>query len=596
MPNKPASEYQSIPQGLADAARRWPEHGYTFQNLSGAETFISFADMQRETTKRAARLVQLGLRKGDRLGMVVIEPEEFVLTFFASLRAGVVPVPCYPPLGLGDFDAYNRRTGRLMRTCGARMVFTSRRLENVLWTWVSDLPSLERIITPKIFEQPCGSTTYPEVGPDDIALLQYTSGSTARPRGVILTHRCIMANCRGILGPTGLQATSGDRGVTWLPLYHDMGLIGFVVAPILAGICVVFIPTIRFLRDPTTWMDTVHRHRATISFGPNFSYGFVARRATAEQLVAWDLSCLKTLGCGGEPVDTATIDRFSTRFSSHCRLKPGIVRPGYGLAEGTLTTSLTPMDETLRVNVVDAERFRADRIAEPAGAGPSLVHVACGVCIPDHQVAIIDERGRHLPEGSEGEIIMQGASVSPGYFDDEEATARTFRNGWLHTGDLGYLLDGHIYVTGRIKDLIITHGRNYHPQSLEWPIGNLPQVRTGNVVAFAVSDGDTEVPVVVVETTTDGREALLTEIRRVVHAETGLMLHDIVLVDKNTLPKTSSGKLQRHLTRQLYLTGALGQSGARITSGRTARINIAKQLVRSLWVRLSHSLRRRTAT
>ncbi|MFL6236018.1 MAG: fatty acyl-AMP ligase [Thermoanaerobaculia bacterium] len=582
-----AIPFRTVAEAVAGTAVRWPDHGYTFQDLKGNETFYSFAEIEGETARRAGALQALGLRKGDRLGMVLIEPREFILTFLASLRVGVIPVPFYPPLGLGNFESYSQRIGRLLQSCEARMLFASRRLESVLWALVGEVPCLERLITEKHLA-PDHPPDYPDLTPDDVAFLQYTSGSTDDPKGVMITHRCLIANSEGIVGPGGLRIDpETEVGVSWLPLYHDMGLIGFVVAPVCCGISVVFIPTLRFLRDPTVWMETIHRHRAAISFGPNFAYGFVARRATPEQLAGWDLSCLKVLGCGGEPVHPETVHAFSQRFAGQARMRPDLVRPGYGCAEGTLTTSLTPMDEGLRLNVVDAAAFRAGGVVAPPREGQqTLTHVACGVPIPGHEVVVVDKQGHRLPEGVEGEILMNGPSVSPGYFRNEKASRETFRDGWLHTGDLGYLLDGHIYVTGRIKDLIIYHGRNYHPQSIEWPVGNLPGARKGNVVAFSVPGEDSERLIVVLEASTGDEERLVREIRRVVQAETGLAPHDVVLLGKHLLPKTSSGKLQRRKTREMYLNGELGQAGSRMTAARTRLLDLSRQVARSLWARL----------
>ncbi len=581
-------EYRTIAEAIPGTAVRWPDHGYTFQDLKGDETFYSFAEIERETARRAGALQAHGLTKGDRLGMVLIEPRDFVLTFLACLRVGVIPVPFYPPLGLGNFASYSARIGRLLESCGARMLFASRRLESVLWALVGEVPCLERLITDKHLERDHPPPVYPELGPDDIAFLQYTSGSTDDPKGVMITHGCLVANSAGILGPGGLRGDSErDIGVTWLPLYHDMGLIGFVVAPICVGISVIFIPTLRFLRDPTTWMETIHRHRASISFGPNFAYGFVAKRSTPEQLARWDLSCLKVLGCGGEPVHPDTVRAFSELFAKHTGMQPDLVRPGYGCAEGTLTTSLTPMDEGLRLNVVDADTFSTDGIVAPPVEGrPTLTHVACGVTLPGHETVIIDKKGRRLPEGTEGEILFRGPSVAPGYFRNEKGTRETFRDGWLHTGDLGYLLDRHIFVTGRIKDLIIYHGRNYHPQSIEWPVGNLPGVRKGNVVAFSIPGEDSELVVVVLEKAGDDEdERLIRDVKRVVQAEAGLAAHDVVLLPKHRLPKTSSGKLQRRKTREMYLNRELGQAGSRMTAARTSVAELAVQVTRSLWTR-----------
>ncbi|HEY0513100.1 MAG TPA: fatty acyl-AMP ligase [Thermoanaerobaculia bacterium] len=544
---------------------------------------LTYGELHARAAAVAGALAERGCRPGERVLLVYPSGLAYVAAFFGCLLAGAIAVPVYPPAS----EQHLGRLRKVIEDCRPRVVLTDTseclRLARLFEEMpgpvggvccTDDLPCVDEPVRAGAVAQSA-----------DIALLQYTSGSTGNPKGVVITHGNLSANQRLIS-----RAFRGDTPGTvmgWLPLYHDMGLIGFVVAPLCSGISVIFIPTLRFLRDPTTWMDTIHRHRASISFGPNFAYGFVARRATSEQLAGWDLSCLKVLGCGGEPVHPETIHAFSQRFAGHARMAPDLVRPGYGCAEGTLTTSLTPMNEGLRLNVVDAATYRAEGVVAPPREGqPTLTHVACGVPIPGHEVVVVDKAGRRLAEGLEGEILMNGPSVSPGYFRNEKGSRETFRDGWLHTGDLGYLLDGHIYVTGRIKDLIIYHGRNYHPQSIEWPVGSLPGVRKGNVVAFSVPGEDSEELVLVLEAAADDEERLVREIKRVVQAETGLAPRDVVLLGRNRLPKTSSGKLQRRKTREMYLNDELGQAGSRMTAARTRLLDLSRQVARSLWARL----------
>lgn len=582
---------RTVAEAIASVGRRWPTNGYTFQDLKGNETFYSFPDVEVQSAGRAAALQALGVRKGDRLGMVVIEPEDFVLTFLGALRIGAVPVPVYPPLGLGNFDAYGKRVAQLFQASEASLLITSPQLQYVLWALIDQVPSLRLLVkTTDLHHR--GTPDYPEIGPDDLAFLQYTSGSTSDPKGVMITHRCLIANTHGNMGAGGLQMDPAtDKGVTWLPLYHDMGLIGFVVATVCWGVSAVFIPTIRFLRDPSVWFETIHRHRATTSFGPCFAYGLAAKKATQAQLDRWDLACIKVLGCGGEPVNPQTIRTFTELFHQRTGMAANVVRPGYGSAEVTLTISLTPMAETMRVNPVDAERFASDGIAvEPVEGKPYLEHVACGVCIPAHEMAIFDLDGNRQADGVEGEICMRGPSVMPGYFRNQEATRATFRAGWLRSGDLGYLRDGHIYVTGRIKDLVICRGSKYHPQSIEWAVGEVAGVRRGNVVAFSVPGDDTEQLVIVAETREPkaDHDRMTEAIKAAVRREIGLEPGDVVFIASGQLPKTSSGKLQRARARQHYLEGELDHTTSRITSGPSARIALARQVARSMWTRLKH--------
>jgi fatty-acyl-CoA synthase len=420
--------------------------------------------------------------------------------------------------------------------------------------------SLRQIIPVEDLRNATGTVHFPTISAGDAAFLQFTSGSTSDPRGVIVTHACLLANARAIAGPSGLRVDPRrDRGVTWLPLYHDMGLVGFVIASMCIGVSVVFIPTMRFLRNPAVWMETVHRHRGTISFGPNFSYALVTRLATPERLQRWDLSCVRVLGCGGEPVNPGVIRAFTRVFHEHAGLPEDVVRPAYGLAEATLTIAVTPVSHGMKTWHVDTKRFQEEGIAEAArDDSPSLEHVSAGKVISDHEVIVADEEGASLPEGHEGEVLVRGPSVTPGYFNNPDASAEVFRSGSLHTGDLGYLHEGWLYITGRSKDLIIHNGRNIHPQAIEWVAEQVDGTRKGNVVAVSVPGSETERIIVVMETRARSDEALISRVKTAVHQQLSLNVADVVCLRRGELPKTSSGKVQRQLTRRQYLAGALG--------------------------------------
>lgn len=566
--------------------------GFTFQDLAGRESFLSFPDLARAVRRRAAALHAWGLQPGDRVGLVAIEPEAFVLSFLAVVRAGLVPVPLYPPLALGSLDAYAEHTARILEDAGARRLLVSARLKNVLWALVDRVPSLEAVETVERLDagDDGDALPAPAVGPEDLCFLQYTSGSTAEPKGVMVTHRALAANAEGIV-VHGLGVGPDDVGVSWLPLYHDMGLIGFVVAPVFHRVPVVFVPTLRFLSRPSVWLDTVHRHRGTITFAPPFAYGLAARRATEAELARWDLSCLRVAGVGAEPIAAPTLERFTERFQARCGLDRGALVPAYGLAEATLAVSLAAPGAPLRVARVDLERFREQGEAAPAEDGTGLVeeHVSCGRPFPGHEIRVLDPEGRPLPERREGELCVRGPSVTAGYFGRPETTRAAFRDGWLHTGDLGYLADGEVYVTGRVKDLIILRGRNVHPQAIEWEVGEVEGVRRGNVVAFSRPGRDTEEVVVVLETRRADTDALADAVRLRVRRALRIPVREVVCLPPGSLPKTSSGKLQRRLTRSLYLDGRLGREGGRAPSGAPRRV-VARHVARSLWARAKHAV------
>lgn len=587
------SRFPTLAHAVAGIGQDWPELGYTFQDMRGEETFYTFPQIAEQTARRASALQALGLNKGDRVGLIVVEPEDFVLSFLAMFRLGVVPVPLYPPLSMGNLDAYAERTARVLSSADAQVLVASGSLQNILWSQVDRVPSLTKLVKAEDLQKGSADPTLPDVTPDDVAFLQYTSGSTSDPKGVMVTHRCLVANCQGII-EHGLQLdpARGDKGVSWLPLYHDMGLIGFVIAPILYGIPIVFIPTLRFIKKPTSWLETVHQHRGTASFAPNFAYALVARKAKPADLERWDLSCVKAFGCGAEPIHPATMRAFSELFGEKCNLSPTALLPAYGMAEATLAISLKPVDSAMVTRTVHATEFQENGVVlDPDPDHPAEEHVSCGVPFPGHEVAIFAPDGERLPDGLQGEIALRGPSVTPGYFRNAQATQSSFRDGWLHTGDLGYLIDGQIYVTGRVKDLIILNGRNVHPQSVEWAAAEIDGVRKGNVVAFSRPSAHSEELVVTLETRATDTERIAHQVRQAVQRALSLSVADVVCVPPGTLPKTSSGKLQRNKTRAQYLRGTVGHEGVRTAGTNADRVTLARHVAASVWSRAKSVLR-----
>lgn len=584
--------FETVAEAIAEVGKYYPNNDFVFQDLAGEEKAFDFVTVEQETAGRAKGLQEMGLRKGDKVGLIVIEPEDFVLSFLACLRVGVVPVPLYPPMSFGSLDAYSERTAKVLTDAEARLVLASSKLQNILWSLVDTVPTLEKLVKVEEMRGVRGTPDYPEILPEDLAFLQYTSGSTADPKGVMVTHASLVANSKGII-TEGLQITpENDKGVSWLPLYHDMGLIGFVIAPICHAIPVVFIPTLRFIKRPNVWMDTIHRHRGTASFGPNFAYALAARRARASDLEKWDLSCLKVLGCGAEPIQAETMRTFTENFHAPCGMPTTAIMPAYGMAEATLAISLKTAPEHFQTVVVDAERFQEDGVVEAPEHGERAVieHVGCGIPFEGHEVAVMDEAGNVLGDDREGELCVRGPSVTPGYYNNPEATAKAFRDGWLHTGDLGFLHGGQVYITGRIKDLIIVNGRNVHPQAVEWAAAEVTGVRKGNVVAFSRPGATSEELVVVCETRGSDPETITREVKASIQRELSLAVAEVVLLKAGSLPKTSSGKLQRRKTRNQYLLGKLGAAGTRTMGASGSKRVLAKHVAKSLWSRAKHTL------
>jgi fatty-acyl-CoA synthase len=581
----PQTPFVTVAEAIAKIGLAHPQNGFTFQDMKGVETRYAFPELEVHTGRRAAALQALGLQKGDRIGIVVVEPEDFVLTFLSAVRVGIIPVPMYPPLSFGSLDAYSDRTAKILESAKAKVLVASGQLQNVLWSLIDKVPTLKTLVKVEDLRGVDGVPAYPEILPQDTAFLQYTSGSTSDPKGVIVTHANLIANAIATI--TGIN---GDPkvtlGVSWLPLYHDMGLIGFVIDPIVMGLSIVYIPTLRFIKKPTVWFDTIHAHRGTKTFAPNFAYALVAKKAKPEDLARWDLSCVDVFGCGAEPIQGQTLRDFFDVFGK-CGIKPTALLPAYGMAESTLCVSVKPLGETFVTRFVDATKFQADgTVEDPADDAVVFEHVSCGKSFPLHEVAIFSEDGKRLGDRQEGEICAKGPSVCPGYYDNAEATQAMFRDGWLRTGDLGYLDDGHIYVTGRLKDLIILNGRNLHPQSIEWLCAEVDGVRKGNVVAFS-RPGDASEELVIAMEIRGGADKAAIEagVTAAIRRELGLTVADVVCLEIGTLPKTSSGKLQRRRTRQLYLEGALGTSGSRLAGSTADKLTLARHVAKSFWTR-----------
>ncbi|MEC9070837.1 MAG: AMP-binding protein, partial [Myxococcota bacterium] len=334
----------------------------------------------------------------------------------------------------------------------------------------------------------------------DPCFIQFTSGSTSRPKGVVVTHGNLSANTLCIAGH-GLQVDQDDCGVSWLPLYHDMGLIGFVLAPLFYHQRIVSLAPLTFLKHPHRWLEAISRHRGTISFAPNFAYGLCTRRIRDRHLEGLDLSSWKVAGCGAEPIRYETMRAFAERFEG-AGFDAEALYATYGMAEATLAVSFGPVGRGVVRDKVDLDILKKEHRAAPPATtdAPSLEVVGCGRAFPDHDISIVDEKGEALPERTVGEVVVQGPSITPGYMGNQEATDDAIRKGWLHTGDLGYMVGDELFVCGRKKELIIVGGKNYYPQDIEQAVWDVPSVRTGNVIAFGVPGGQGEELVVALET------------------------------------------------------------------------------------------------
>ena len=563
----------------------------------GAEPFFSHGGIERASARFGAALQALGLKKGDRVALILPDNADFVFAFLGAVRAGIVPVPIYPPTGLGKLSGYLENTLHVVAKSGARVLVTSTDIRRILGTVQSKAPALEKVVDVDTVKAIREELKPEKIELDDVCFLQFTSGSTSRPKGVTLTHRNLAENVHAIMD-LGLGARdSVDSGVSWLPLYHDMGLIGFVIAPLYHVNSVTFLPPLLFLKRPARWLETITRQQGTVSFGPNFAYALCVKRIKDAEMEGLDLSSWRVAGCGAEPIRAENLRAFAEKFARVGFNEKAFVSC-YGMAESTLAVSFSKLGEGVVTDSVKADVLWAEHRAEasPAGSDSSVSVVECGAPFDGHDIAVFAEDDSEsttpLPERAVGELRLRGPSLMVGYFDEPELTREAFAGGWLKTGDIGYLADKKVHVCGRSKEVIIVNGRNYYPQDLEWEAGLVQGVRRGNVIAFGTMKPthDRERVVIALETgVADGpeREKLRGEVRRVVQQAIGLTVDDVLPLDIGVLPKTSSGKLQRSKARELYETGELvGRTSAR----QIDTVDAVKEVVKSQLGYFKHAL------
>jgi fatty-acyl-CoA synthase len=550
------NELRTLPEALAQAADS--SSGYVFVD-GPVERRRSYAAIYQAASARADAFRREGLGRGDLVALIVGDEEQFLTALFGASIAGLVPASLYPPTATIDLPRFLEASARMLRSARARAVVIDTPWLGAMADLQACCPDLAVVLSSDSSSPGSGSLDRPvglegmdggargtspfierdrRVGLDDIAFVQFTSGSTARPKGVAITHRSLVANISAINGPAGLDASDADSAVSWLPLYHDMGLVGMALGALFRGRPAVLMTPATFVKRPVEWLRAISRHRATVSFAPNFAYDLCVRRVKAGDLDGLDLSCWRVAGCGAEPIHAATLTAFADKFRP-AGFRDTSFLPSYGLAEHVLAATFAPVG-------------RAPRIDRRSG----VEVVSCGPPLPDHRIRIVGGDA-DLPEGTIGEITLSGPSVMQGYYGDLDLTADTIRDGWLHTGDLGYLADGELFVCGRTKDTVVVNGRKHHPQDLEWAIDDLAGVRRGRVVAFGASrvTGGDRLFMLVEPSGAVAANELSQQIRHRVSDVSGLYVDDVVLVPRGTIARTTSGKVQRVAMKARYEAG-----------------------------------------
>lgn len=551
-----SSGFTNLADALDYAARG--HTGFNFYDHRGElESVLSYKDLRNEAMMLARRLLGLGLKRGDRVGIIAETDPMFQRFFFACQYAGLVPFALPAGVQLGAHSAYVGQIRRMLESCDAAIAVAPATHVGFLEEAVSDL-DLVMAGSPADFDElPALDCEFEPLGVNDPAYLQYTSGSTRFPRGVEINQKTVLENLRAI-AEDGLKLGKEDRFMSWLPYYHDMGMIGFILVPMICQLSADYLPSRTFAMRPRLWLKIISDNRGTVSSSPTFGYALCARRLRPSDYEKYDLSSWRAACVGAEQVNPVPLHNFAEALAP-CGFDPQAFVACYGMAECVLAVSFADLNNGLTVDYVDQTLMSDTGIAQPvpADAGNVAAYVDCGPVLPGFEYSIRDEHGQNMGERQCGEILLKGPSVMSGYFRDEESTrAILSEDGWLDTGDIGYRVGDNIYITARSKDVIIIKGRNIWPNDMEVVAQRVENVRLGGVAAFSIAGyGDEELAVMVVETKERDSEAR----KRLAHAITELM-HEhfginviIDLVRPGTLPRTSSGKLSRFQSREAFL-------------------------------------------
>src|SRR6266403_72656 len=543
----------------------------TLHSDRGATTHLTYGRLRIDALAVAAGLTEKGYGAGDAVAIMLPTASEFFGAFYGALYAGCVPVPLYPPARPSQLEDH--------------LLITVGRAKPLAHLLRARCEQLQTVATVADLAVPGGQFARPAVTADATAFLQYTSGSTGNPKGVVLSHANLLANVRAMW--RGSRVSSADIFLSWLPLYHDLGLIGACIGSLYVGYRLALMSPLEFLAKPSRWLWAIHHHRATVSAAPNFAYELCLNKLSDADLEGLDLSCWRLAFNGAEPVSADTVERFATRFARYGFRREAMFTV-YGLAEGVLGVTFPPLGRGPVIDRVNRAALLRHAVAKPAGIDDvhALRVVSCGAPLPAHEVRVVDRAGRELPERAQGRIQFRGPSATKGYYKNPSANATLFDRDWLNTGDLGYFAAGELYLTGREKDVIVRGGANIHPAELEAAVANLRGVRKGGVAVFPATDPRTGTERIVVlaevrEADAEERRRIAAAITRLAVDQIGMPPDDIVLGPPRSVLKTSSGKIRRIACRELYEQGALDRT-QRAPWWQLARL-IARAVVAQAW-------------
>ena len=549
---------------------------------------LSYLQLKNGAIKLASGLQSLGLRPAEPVAIMLPSGVDYFFSFFGILMAGGIPVPIYPPARASQLEDHIRRHVHILENCLANTLITVPEAKRVAQLLKLQAPSLGNIVSVTELTTATDVFTPPALNANDTAFIQYTSGSTGQPKGVVLTHQNLLANIRA-MGQV-VNANSNDVFVSWLPLYHDMGLIGAWLGSLYYAALFVVMPPLSFLSRPERWLWAIHRYGGTLSASPNFGYEYCLRRLKDEDLKGLNLGSWRAAFNGAESVSPETLCDFSERFKTY-GFPPEAMMPVYGLAESTVGLAFPPINRGSVIDCIDRTVFMRTGNAKPVACEikQALKFPSSGPPLPGHEIRIVDQASHELPERQEGRLQFRGPSSTSGYFRNAKKTRELFDESWLDSSDLAYIASGELYITGRIKDIIIRAGRNIYPHELEEAVGNIPAIRAGRVAVFGSKDkkSGTERLIVLAETRVKDaiqREELKTEINTLATDLIGSPPDDVVLAPANTVLKTSSGKIRRAASREIYEKGEIGKTNKSVL-WQITRLSIASimpQMQRSI--------------
>ena len=557
---KRLADFSTLPEALDYAAQG--QTGFNFYSARGKLTgVLPYSDLSARAKDAARHVLGSGVAPGDRVALLAETAPAFLIGFFACQYAGVIPVPMPTPVAFGRREAYVDQIGNQIRSSGAVMVIAPKDFIPFVEDAAKQLPLKMIGALDDLMAMPAVDTLSPGQA-EDLCYIQYSSGSTRFPKGVAVTHANLMANCKGML--EAVDITDTDRGVSWLPFYHDMGLVGFMIGCLTAQVSVDYLPTEEFVRRPVTWLRILTENSGTGSYSPSFGYELCARRfSSANTTVAdLDLTSWRIAGIGGEMIKPQVMKAFAEVLGPS-GFSEKAFNASYGLAECVLGVCFSHPGTGMVMDHISKQELgdnhRAITVPDD-GSGTGRTFVACGSVIDGHTVEIRDENGSVMGERDVGRVFVSGPSIMQGYFGDPAATAEGLNDGWLDTGDLGYFHGDQLVIVGRAKDMMIVNGRNYWPQDIEWTVEHIDGMRSGDAAAFTLEGDDgSEQPTILVQcrpSDPDIRAALVADVRSKVQEQVGLTCN-IILVPPRSLPKTSSGKLARGKAKVSFLNGEI---------------------------------------